>query len=552
MFCLYPIGQSRGLRPTPGSAYATTNARVTAFSISPDGTSAQFLIRETAPGDFARGQGADQVPVAVVPGGPIRAGNPHRALVEIAENVAGLSAGTLADLPPESPTPPAARNLAPGPGLDLLRRTKPRMASGPGLPPAIPGQEVAVITAATGNLGNSYLAVQGPPGTGKTFLGARVITALVRERGWRIGVVAQSHAVVEHLLDEVVAAGLPGEVVGKRPSQVPDMSAPETAPFPWTVLGQDDHAEFLAEHRGHGCVLGGTLWDFTNPRRVLPGDLDLLVVDEAGQFSLANTVAASISAHRLLLLGDPQQLPQVSQGSHEEPIDTSALSWIAGGAATIPTTHGYFLERTWRMHSDLCRAVSRLSYEGRLLPQTEVTDARHLEGLAPGVHMRPVTHHGNSSASGEEAREVVATVRSVLGSGWVEAPGAPARPAQPRDVLVVAPYNAQVRLVEEALAEAGLPAVRVGTVDKFQGQQAAVAILTMAASSDRDAPRGIGFLVDRHRLNVAISRAQWAAFVIHSAALVDTVPRDGGALGDVGAFLRLGSTTHHRLPRNGD
>lgn len=286
-------------------------------------------------------------------------------------------------------------------------------------------------------------------------------------------------------------------------------------------------------------MIGGTLWDFTNRNRVGERQLDLLVVDEAGQFSLANTVAAGVAARRLLLLGDPQQLPQVSQGVHAEPVDVSALEWVARGAATLPASHGYFIERTWRMHSALCRAVSNLSYDGRLVPQASVTDSRHLAGIEPGLHVRVLNHRGNSTSSREEADEVLAVVRSVLGSPWVAQAGADPQPASAREVLVVAPYNAQVNLVREVLDAAGLRAVRVGTVDKFQGQEAAVAVVTLAASSAADAPRGLGFLLDRHRLNVSISRGQWAAVVIHSAGLADAVPHDGAALADLGAFLRL-------------
>lgn len=544
VLALYPVERSGNLRVVPGAAYAATSARLRAATLSPDGTRAVIEVRETANPDFAQGPGRRAFPIAIVPTGPIMAGNPHRAIVAVAEQVAGLTVAGLDALPPGSETPPAQGWLTPSAGLDLLRRRVPRLLGGGALPPVSDGDYIGAITSATAVLTDSYLAVQGPPGTGKTYVGARVVARLVLERGWRIGVVAQSHAVVQNFLDEIVAAGLSGEQVGKRPDVLVPANHPEVAPPPWTQLGAADYSTFLGEHAERGCVIGGTMWDFTNPARVVAGSLDLLVVDEAGQFSLANTLAASTAASRLLLLGDPQQLPQVTQGVHAEPVDTSALAWLLQNEATMPQEYGYFIERTWRMHSVLTEAVSELSYAGRLESQP-CTDARHLDGLAPGIHVRSISHRGNSSASREEAEAVVAVIRGLLGRRWRADEGQPTRPLAQRDILVVAPYNAQVALVLTELRAAGLPAVRVGTVDKFQGQEAAVAIVTLAASSARDVPRGMDFLLDRNRLNVAISRAQWAAIVVHSDALADTLPTSGGALADLGAFLRLCARATH-------
>ena len=162
--------------------------------------------------------------------------------------------------------------------------------------------------------------------------------------------VAQSHAVVEHMLGRIVAAGLDPGLVGKAPK---DASA-EGIPF--TAIAKNGMTGFTAEHAESGFVVGGTAWDFAHEDRVPRGSLDLLVIDEAGQFSLASTVAVSVAAKRLLLLGDPQQLPQVSQGTHPEPVDTSALGWVMDGADVIPPEYGYFLARTWRMHPRVRRA----------------------------------------------------------------------------------------------------------------------------------------------------------------------------------------------------
>jgi len=421
------------------------------------------------------------------------------------------------------------------PALDLLRRRPPRTRSGT-LPEVVGADYTAAIIAATIDLDGSYLAVQGPPGTGKTYTGARVVADLVA-RGWRVGVVAQSHAVVENMLREVARAGLPAGRIGKRPQTQPDDDAP------WTWLPNDRaSAGFFAAQPG-GYVVGGTSWDFTNPGRLPASPLDLLVVDEAGQYALADTIAVSAAARNLLLLGDPQQLPQVTQGQHPEPVDCSALGWLVDGRDTLPGELGFFLAHTWRMHPALCAAVSRLSYEGRLTSVAAAAE-RSLEGVPPGVGCVFVAHQGNAVASIEEAREVVAQVRAVLARRWrdpslAHPERAVDRPLEPDDVVVVAAYNAQVWTVRRALDDAGLERVRVGTVDRYQGQQAVVAIVSTAASSADDVPRGMEFLLNRNRVNVAVSRAQWRAVIVRSDSLTDYLPGAPDGLAELGAFLGL-------------
>jgi uncharacterized protein len=285
------------------------------------------------------------------------------------------------------------------------------------------------------------------------------------------------------------------------------------------------------------------MWDFTNAARLPAHPLDLLVVDEAGQFALASTVAVSGAARNLLLLGDPQQLPQVSQGTHPEPVDRSALGWLADGHDTLPVGRGYFLAETWRLHPELCAPVSRLAYEGRLTSVAAAAE-RSLEGVAPGLRCVRVEHTGNAVASVEEAHAVVDLVRSVVGRRWRDpARHQPARAVDralaPSDIVVVAAYNAQVWTVRRALDAAGLTGVRVGTVDRFQGQEAPVVIVTLAASSPEDVPRGMEFLLDRHRINVAVSRGQWCAYVVRSTALTDYLPATPDGLAALGAFVGL-------------
>ncbi len=272
------------------------------------------------------------------------------------------------------------------------------------------------IEAAVVGLDRSYLAVQGPPGTGKTYVGSHVIARLVHQRGWRVGVVAQSHAVVANMLDAVVRTGVDPALVAKKLGG---------GPGSWTVIEPTAYSGFLDEHgddqgndRGGGCVVGGTAWDFANETRVARDQLDLLVIDEAGQFSLAHTIGVSVAARLLLLLGDPQQLPQVSQGTHPEPVDDSALGWLIGDHATLLADRGYFLAETWRMHPALCAKDSRLSYEGRLHAREQVTAARLLDGVAPGVEVVLVEHEGRSTESPEEAAEVVTQVARLIGTPW--------------------------------------------------------------------------------------------------------------------------------------
>lgn len=273
------------------------------------------------------------------------------------------------------------------------------------------------------------------------------------------------------------------------------------------------------------------------------------MIDEAGQFSLASTIAVAAGAKRLLLLGDPQQLPQVSQGAHPEPVDTSALGWVMDGDAVVRPEYGYFLARSWRMHPFVAAPVSKLAYAGKLASASG-TEKRSVDGIDPGLHVVPLRHRGNATQSPEEAAEVVRIVRDLVGRTFTDNTGAGAdadtdddnvttRPLTPADIIVITPYNAQRQLVHEALASAGFGDVPVGTVDNFQGKEAVVSITSLAASSGRDAPRGPEFLLLQNRLNVAISRAQCVAYLIHSPALLDDLPYTPEGVARLSAFARL-------------
>ena len=457
----------------------------------------------------------DTLPIALTPAAPPPPGQQKPAIEEWAQ--------AIVDAQPEWPSDPV---------VDILRRTPPRTRSGALTP--VTGERIDAVIASILDLDASYLAVQGPPGTGKTYLGAHVITALVRDHGWKIGVVAQSHAVVENLLGAVVRAGLPADLVGKV-----QKSGADADDVPFTALPSNGHLDFAAQNDDTGFVLGGTAWDFSNKARFPRRSLDLLVIDEAGQYSLAFTIAASVAARNLLLLGDPQQLPQVSQGLHPEPIDTSALGWVSDGHDVLPAELGYFLAESRRMHPAVTEPVSRLSYEGELHAH-DVTSTRHLDGIEPGLHVEPVEHTGNAISSPEEAARVVDLVRSAIGRAWTDPTESRDRdPLDQDDIIVVSPYNAQVALVRDALAAAGFERIRVGTVDKFQGQEAAIAIVTLAASAASEVPRGMAFLILKNRLNVAISRAKWAAYLVYSPALTDYLPVTATGITELSAFITL-------------
>ena len=380
---------------------------------------------------------------------------------------------------------------------------------------------VGAVHAAVRALDHSYVAVQGPPGAGKTFLASHVIARLVAE-GAKVGVVAQSHAVIENLM--LACCARDGFDVSRA---VRLRSKSVTPDAPWSEVSDSELVELISG--AGGLLFGGTVWDYVSERRVPAGSLDVLVVDEAGQFSLTNTVAAARAARSVLLLGDPQQLPQVSTGVHPYPVDVSALGWLSDGAAALDPRFGYFLGESWRMDSALCERVSWLSYDGALA-SAAATAGRTLRGVEPGVVSYPVAHAGCSVRSVQEAQAVVDCVRELLGREWVPAAGAEPRPLAAEDCIVVAAYNAQVDCVREALIAAGLAdssgaGVRVGSVDKFQGQEAAVVLVSLA-SSRVDSGRGAGFVLSPNRLNVAVSRGQWQAVLVHSPWVARSVPQD--------------------------
>ncbi|WP_410605322.1 TM0106 family RecB-like putative nuclease [Amycolatopsis sp. lyj-90] len=430
-------------------------------------------------------------PVAVLPGSPVRPSPKDDAVADLARLVVDAL-----------PTLPAH------PGVDLLRRTTPRLRDDATLPEPGPDLVNTVIDAVE-KLDGSALAVQGPPGAGKTYLAGRLIAKLVRA-GKTIAVTSTSHKAVENVLSAALK-NAPDLPCAKRAKRTPDPAAPWEQPKtnPALVKWREEH------DTGH--LVGGTAWTFANAA-IREEPFDLLIIDEAGQFALADALAVSMCAKNLLLLGDPQQLPQVVQGTHPAGAEASALGHLIGEADIIPAELGYFLDETRRMHPAVCSPVSRLSYAGRLHSHPSAAE-RAIDGVDAGLYLAEVDHHGNTTRSVEEAEAVTALVAELHGRTWTDH-GEP-RPLGDEDILVVAPYNLQARVVARALEQAGHPGVRVGTVDRFQGQEAPVVITTMTSSSAVDLPRGLDFLLSRNRLNVALSRAQALAVVVCSPRLVE-------------------------------
>lgn len=365
------------------------------------------------------------------------------------------------------------------------------------------------------DLDRSVLALQGPPGAGKTFAGARMIVECVR-RGLKVGVSAVSHKVIKKLLEDAVKAGRE-EGVSFRCVHKDEQNTPIGPGIDEVAKSE---AALAAVRDGSAHVVSGTAWLWA--RADAADALDMLFVDEAGQASLANVLAMSLAAKSIVLLGDPQQLEQPQRGTHPEGVDASTLEHLLAGRKTIPDDLGIFLGRTWRLSPEICKLTSELFYEGRLesrpqLAQQTLSGAPPYEGA--GLWFETVEHDGNTNSSPEEVKIVEAIVAKLIreGSRWTNEKGETRQMTQ-ADVLVVAPFNAQVNLLQDALESRG---VRVGTVDRFQGQEAAVVIYSMATSRPEDAPRGMEFLYDLNRLNVATSRGRCACILVASARLLE-------------------------------
>lgn len=382
--------------------------------------------------------------------------------------------------------------------------------------PLVPADSSAdELAAAVVALQESHLVIQGPPGAGKTYTGSHLIVDLIK-RGHSVGVASNSHKAIHNLLAAVVEVAGVKQVAFrgfKKTSSANPESHFESASF--------DNGDRVDEYdpRVHR-LFAGTAWAFAG----LADDkqVDYLFIDEAGQVSLGNLVAMGVSARNIILLGDQMQLGQPTQGVHPGRSGESILEYLLDGRATIPPAEGIFLSQTWRMHPAVCGFISDAVYDGRLHSAPGV-ERRHLRlrsdahpGLAAvGIRYLPVDHSGRSQSSAEEATVVGDLYTSLLLQEFVDADGI-VHPIGAADILVVSPYNLQVNLLQRRLPAGA----RVGTVDKFQGQEAAVVIVSMATSSGDELPRDIEFLYSKNRLNVAISRAKCLTVVVSSPQLM--------------------------------
>jgi predicted RecB family nuclease len=431
------------------------------------------------------------LPAAIVKGPPIPDNAQRDALGRLADAIA---AGAQVDR--------AARAL--------LTRELPRIRG------RQPGERVQTMdldeqNALVDALDESYLFIQGPPGSGKTWTGARLIVSLMAA-GKRVGVAALSHKAINNLLEGVEKVARQQGVSFTGLKKCGDEDDEFDGQFIENTLKNED-----CETPGTQLI-AGTSWLFSRP--AMQGQIDFLFVDEAGQLSLADTVAMGTSAVNVVLLGDPQQLPQIQQGVHPEAASRSALEHLLLNAATVAEDRGIFQQRTYRMHPDVCRFISELAYERRLGSaegcERQLVASRGLTGA--GIRFIPVNHQGNAQASRQEAEAIRHEIDILLTGGSFTDGEGNARPLTPADILVVAPYNMQVRCIQERLP-AG---VDVGTVDKFQGREAAIVFFSMASSSGEDIPRGLEFLFSPNRLNVAVSRARALAVLVCSPQLLET------------------------------
>ena len=361
------------------------------------------------------------------------------------------------------------------------------------------------------------MAIQGPPGTGKTFRGAHIVHELIGRRK-RVGIMAMSHTAIDNLLSETISVfneqGDRNKMRCIRKVDVPDDGGLPGVEYTGSI-------ERCASDEFN--VVAGTAWLFSN-KAMKGSPVDVLIIDEAGQLALADALAASRSAKNIILLGDPLQLPQVTQASHPGGGGLSVLEHVLGEEATLPPDRGVFLKETRRMHPDVCRFISDQIYEGRLVSHPSC--ARQGTEFGTGLRWLEADHADRSTESEEEAEIVVAEISRLIGTTWTNQHGHHA-PLGAGDFMVVAPYNDQVHLLRDYLnAEPRTRGVMAGTVDKFQGQEAAVVFFTMTTSSAEDMPRGAEFLFSRNRLNVAISRARCLAYLVCTEELLNSRARD--------------------------
>lgn len=397
---------------------------------------------------------------------------------------------------------------------DVLSRTRPRFVDGARCEVLGNGDPLTGTIEAVNAMDGTVLAIQGPPGTGKTYVTARSILSLVRE-GYRVGVASNSHEAIRNVLLSCLEAQEDNDPdIASEKVELAHKVSGENDGYPEGFVGITRATSNDDPALSQALIVGGTAFFYSRPE--FEQAFDWLFVDEAGQVSLANLIAMGRAARNIVLVGDPRQLPQVIQGAHPHPANLSCLEWLLEGHATVPRDRGIFLPTSRRMHPDVCQFISDQIYEGRLTSHCDTARQRVTETIFPesGAFWVPVVHEGNAQVSSEEVSAIAAAVSDLLEGQWTDKVGV-TREMRESDIIVVAPYNVQVNALNEALPVG----IRVGTVDKFQGQEAPVCLVSMTASSTEETPRGMEFLFSLNRINVAVSRAMALALMFGSPRL---------------------------------
>ncbi len=382
------------------------------------------------------------------------------------------------------------------------------------------------------SLDGGYFCMQGPPGTGKTYVGSRVISSLV-DQGYKVGIASNSHKAINNILEKVIDVMNEDAVIGNIARIHKDKED----------LYDDPRIELFksigqAELNDNMKIIAGTAWTFANEKML--DTLDYLLIDEAGQVSLANMVGMSRSCRNIILMGDQMQLSQPTQGIHPENSGVSCLDYLLGELATVPNDKGILLPNSYRLHFDICKFISSRVYEGRLSSMNVANNRKlHLKESnliqkTSGISYVPVDHQGNEQCSPEEVIVIKNLVKEILAGNKEDENGFKEK-LLPKDILIVSPYNHQIRLLQESLG----PKFEIGTVDKFQGREASIVIISMAASDIESAPRGAEFLMERNRLNVALSRAQILAFLVASPYLNQPTASNTKVMSLVNFYLDL-------------
>jgi uncharacterized protein len=448
----------------------------------------------------------------------------------------GAKASALKDLARQvldSKTHGAPSRLA----MSLLGRDLPRFKPGFGPKEGAFSDDLDMVYEWVGHLDESFVAFQGPPGTGKTYSGSHIIHRLIKS-GVRVGVVAMSHPAIDNLMNATYEEfERNGDTALLRALRWKDDDDETSLDFAKYSKKKDDLTS------GTFNLIGGTAWLWANPE-TRQNPVDVLIVDEAGQLSLADALSSTNGTKNVVLLGDPLQLSQVAKAEHPGGSGASVLQHVLGEHLTIPNDQGVFISKTWRMHPDVCQFISKQIYEDRLTSDEccEVQDTT----FGTGLRWIEAVHSQRSTESIEEVELVLEQNSRMVGTQWVNQKGEKA-PLEAHDFMVVAPYNDQVKLFRSTLQKVpALRDVQVGTVDKFQGREAPVVFFTMTTSSAEDMPRGPEFLFSRNRLNVAVSRARCLAYLVCTEELLNSRARtidEMRLIGTLSAFVEYASAS---------